>query len=138
MLSLLAKMDDEQNEDESLMKEIQGIKENHQDETQALLAEIKRIGIDDANGSEVSDLEKTILALPDEDDVEAMVLAMSDDEDAFVSTSDSVTPETLRQQIRDEKLEALKHKRSGDMEKARIHLRKSKELQQQLDQVSQS
>ena len=135
LLSLLAKMDDEQNEDESLMKEIQGIKENHQDETQALLAEIKRIGIDDANGSEVSDLEKTILALPDEDDVEAMVLAMSDDEDAFVSTSDSVTPETLRQQIRDEKLEALKHKRSGDMEKARIHLRKSKELQQQLDKL---
>ncbi|QDZ22732.1 hypothetical protein HOP50_08g52800 [Chloropicon primus] len=123
-------MDDEENEDESLLKEIQGIQENHQDETQAVLAEIKRMGV-----AEVSDLERTILALPDEDDLEAMVLAMSDDEDALVSTSAEVTAETLRQQIREEKLEALKHKRSGDMEKARLHLRKSKELQQQLDKL---
>mmetsp|Transcript_24621 Transcript_24621/g.53031 ORF Transcript_24621/g.53031 Transcript_24621/m.53031 type:complete len:145 (-) Transcript_24621:347-781(-) len=131
LFSLLAKMDDEENEDESLLKEIQGIQENHQDETQAVLAEIKRMGV-----AEVSDLERTILALPDEDDLEAMVLAMSDDEDALVSTSAEVTAETLRQQIREEKLEALKHKRSGDMEKARLHLRKSKELQQQLDHMS--
>ena len=141
LLALLANMDDDKKkEEESLMAAINGIEPDDQaDEVRLLEEAIHRLG-DGAAGTEdpqdeAAELERAILALPDEDDLEAMVNALPDD-DSSAAPAPSV--ETLQQLIREEKLAALKHKRSGDLDKAKAHLRKSKDLQRQLDAVMAS
>ena len=99
LLALLANMDDDKKkEEESLMAAINGIEPDDQaDEVRLLEEAIHRLG-DGAAGTEdpqdeAAELERAILALPDEDDLEAMVNALPDDDlSAAPAPSGSLAP----------------------------------------------
>ena len=129
LLAMLANMEDGDKEEEGLMKEINSLADQQGNPDLELIRAIKAIGSDEGPVDEAADLEKAVLALPDEDDLEAMVNALSDDEGPATSVDD------LKQQIRNEKLEALKYKRAGDVNRAKMHLRRSKELQAEVDRL---
>ena len=111
LLAMLANMEDGDKEEEGLMKEINSLADQQGNPDLELIRAIKAIGSDEGPVDEAADLEKAVLALPDEDDLEAMVNALSDDEGPATSVDD------LKQQIRNEKLEALKYKRAGDKQR---------------------
>ena len=136
LLALLSNMDEENEKEEAnLAKMISDMKDDNEDETAALEAQILKLGVEGAGAGVCEDeaamLERQLLAMPDEDDLEKLINSLPDDDAGCPARS----AEELRQLIREEKLAALKYKRSGDLERARERLRNSKALQQELEAV---
>ena len=100
LLALLSGMDDEnKREEEALLAGINSITEPARDEESLLLEQLKGLGDAGGGEDEASDLEKRILAMPDDDDLEAMVNALSDDDDG-----PEVSVESLQRRVREAKL----------------------------------